>query len=252
MKLIVIRKKYLKRIFIFILGIIILFYSLNIKLKSIPVTYLPISNKVIVIDPGHGGVDPGAVSKNGVKEDEINLKIALNLKRLIEQSGGIVIMTREKDEGLYSDGAKTLREMKTEDLKKRKEIVDNSDADLFISIHLNSFIRPSYSGAQTFYQKGSVEGEKLALTIQKELKNILNKENRREPQQRQDVYLLKETKIPSVLVECGFLSNATEEQLLKDLMYQEKIAWAIYIGVMNYFSELELNYQIQDVDKDCG
>lgn len=239
MKVIVIRKTY---IFVLILGIVIGFILKNLLISNnevLPVTYLPISNRIIAIDPGHGGVDPGAVSKSGAKEDEINLEIALKLKRLIEQSGGIVIMTREKDVGLYSDSAKTLRQMKTEDLHKRKEIIDSSESEIFISIHLNSFIRSEYYGAQTFYKEGYEEGEKLASIIQKELRNILDKENTREPQKRNDVFILNEVSVPSVLVECGFLSNKKEEQLLKDEIYQEKIAWSIYIGIMNYFSEKE-------------
>ena len=210
--------------------------------KAIPVTYLPISNKIIVIDPGHGGVDPGAVSKNGVKEDEINLIIALKLKRLIEQSGGIVIMTRETDKGLYTSESKTLRQMKTEDLHNRKKLIDASESDVFISIHLNSFIRSTYYGAQTFYKEDSKESENFALTIQKELRNILDKENHRQPQHRDDVFLLNEVSVPSVLVECGFLSNSKEEELLIDETYQEKIAWSIYIGLMNYFSQSDIKY----------
>lgn len=243
MKVIVIRKQYLLTAIIFLLALMSLGYiSLN-KSKLVAVTYLPISNKIIVIDPGHGGVDPGAVSKNGIKEDDINLKIALNLKRLIEQSGGVVIMTRETDKGLYTSKSNTLRQMKTEDLHNRKQLIEDSGSQVFISIHLNSFIRPSYYGAQTFYKKGSKDSEHFALIIQKELKNILDKENNRQPQDRDDVFLLNEVTIPSVLVECGFLSNSKEEQLLIDETYQEKIAWSIYIGVMNYFSEIDSRYE---------
>ena len=239
MKLIIIKRKYIRIATILLLGIIVLGYRIHQNKKAIPVTFLPISNKVIGIDPGHGGVDPGAVSKSGVKEDEINLEIALNLKRLIEQSGGIVIMTRTDDEGLYSKEAKTLRQMKTEDLHKRKEIIEEADCDIFLSIHLNSFIRKSYYGAQTFFKKGSEEGERLATIIQEELRNILDKNNKRQPQERDDVFLLNEISVPSVLVECGFLSNEKEADLLQDPLYQEKIAWAIYIGIMNYFSQLD-------------
>ena len=243
MKLIIIRKKHIRIAYILLIAMLFLGYSLIKKFKAMPVTYLPISNKIIAIDPGHGGVDPGAVSKNGVKEDEINLKIALKLKRLIEQSGGIVFMTRTTDMGLYTSESKTLRQMKTEDLRKRKELIENSKSEILISIHLNSFIRPSYYGAQTFYKKESEEGEKLALMMQEELRNILDKDNKRQPQKRDDVYILKEVSMPAVLVECGFLSNSKEEQLLVDETYQEKIAWAIYVGIMNYFNELDLNHE---------
>lgn len=239
MKVVIIKKRYLQIALFLVLLASALGYKKHMDTRVVAVTYLPISNRIIAIDPGHGGVDPGAVSRNGVIESDINLKIALNLKRLIEQSGGIVVMTRTTDVGLYSPEAKTLRQMKKEDLHKRKEIVESSQADVFISIHLNSFIKPAYYGAQTFYKKDCEEGEKFALIIQKELKNILDKENNREPQKRDDVFLLNEINIPSVLVECGFLSNKEEEVLLQEELYQEKIAWSIYIGLMNYFSDLD-------------
>lgn len=240
MKILYIRTKHLiiTIIIIIILIIVVGFLSVE-KQESKQVFYLPITNKIIAIDPGHGGPDPGKVSKSGLMEDELNLEIALNLKRLIEQSGGIVIMTRETEDGLHSPLSKTLREMKREDLHKRKEIVDENESHIFISIHLNSFTKPNYHGAQTFYKKDSQEGEKLALIIQESLKNILDPDNHREPQDRDDIFLLNEIEIPSVLIECGFLSNEREAQLLADELYQEKIAWSIYIGIMNYFNQLE-------------
>lgn len=200
------------------------------------VIYLPISNRIIGIDPGHGGVDPGAVSKSGVLEDEINLKIGLKLKRLVEQSGGVAIMTREEDKGLYTEKSTTLRQMKTEDLINRKALIEDAGCELFVSIHMNSFTNSKYSGSQTFYYDGYPENEKLASIIQEELKTVLDKDNRRAAAIRDDVYLIKELQIPSVLVEAGFLSNLEEERLLQTEEYQEKIAWAIYVGIMKYLN----------------
>lgn len=239
MSIIYIKKKYILIIGIVMFLIILTLGIMNLKPKTKQVFYLPITNKTIAIDPGHGGPDPGKVSKIGTREDELNLKIALSLKRLIEQSGGVVIMTRETEEGLHSDSSKTLREMKREDLHKRKEIVDKNESQIFISIHLNSFTKSNYHGAQVFYRKDEVASEKLALIIQDQLKNILDPNNNREPQDRDDIFLLNEIEIPSVLIECGFLSNENEEKLLLDELYQEKVAWSIYIGIMNYFNELE-------------
>ena len=222
--------------FLFILICIIIYYRNFNKAEE---SYLPITNKIIGIDAGHGGVDPGAVSKNGVKEDDINLKIALKLKRFLEASGGIVVLTRDEDRGLYTEKSTTLRQKKSEDLKNRKELIEDADCDVFITIHLNSFTKARYYGAQTFYSETVPDSKKLAYIIQEELINVLDKDNRRVPNKREDVYLLKKMFIPSVLVEAGFLSNSDEEKLLITAEYQEKIAWSIYVGIMKYFSEME-------------
>jgi len=245
MKVIYIKKKYIYFTLIIFIVLIILKCGRN---KIQPAFYLPITNRIVAIDAGHGGIDPGAVGKQGIKEDDINLAIALKLQRFIEQSGGIAVLTREDKEGLYTEKSRTVKEKKTEDLKKRKEIVESSNADIFLTIHLNSFPQSKYYGAQTFYKKGCEKSRKLANIIQEELKNVLDKENNRMPQTRDDVFLLREVTIPSVLVECGFLSNRNEEILLNDEKYQEKIAWAIYIGIMRYFNEVEANYSSQN----CG
>lgn len=236
MKVIFISTKFLYTIFLSLLFIMVcVFIYFKDYNKAEPI-YLPITNKIIGIDPGHGGVDPGAVSKNGVKEDEINLKIALKLKRFIEQSGGIAVLTRDSDRGLYTEKSTTLRQMKTEDLKNRKELISNSTCEVFLTIHLNSFTRSKYYGAQTFYNGDFEESKKLAYIIQDELKNILDNENLRIPAHRDDVYLLQDMTIPTVLIEAGFLSNEEEERLLVTAEYQEKIAWSIYAGIMKYFS----------------
>ena len=220
---------------LFILICILIFFKSYHKVKEI---YLPITNKIIGIDPGHGGVDPGAVSKSGIKEEDLNLKIALKLKRFIEHSGGIAVLTRDSDEGLYTDRSKTLRQMKTEDLKNRKALIEGADCEIFITIHLNSFTKSRYCGAQTFYSENIPDSQKLAYIIQDELKNVLNKNNDRVPSINEEVYLITAMQIPSVLVEAGFLSNQDEEKLLNTAEYQEKIAWSMYVGIMKYFSEM--------------
>lgn len=230
-----------KTIYIILFLIIISIASIAILYKNHYKTeeiFLPITNRVIAIDPGHGGVDPGAVSKSGLTEDEINLKIALKLKRFIEQSGGIAILTREEDVGLYTDKSTTLGQKKVEDLHNRKKLVENSGAEVFVSIHLNSFTRPAYYGAQTFYSEANEENEILAYILQEELKNVLDKDNNRQPAIREDVYIIKEMSLPSALIEAGFLSNENEARLLNTSEYQEKIAWSIYVGIMKYFNDL--------------
>ncbi len=240
MRVIYISSKLLYTIFLvsaFLLICVIIFNREYYQAKEI---YLPITNKIIGIDPGHGGVDPGAISKSGLKEDDINLKIALKLKRFVEQSGGIAVLTRDSDKGLYTEKSKTLREMKVEDLKNRKDLIEKADCQVFVSIHLNSFPKPRYYGAQTFYSETNTESQRLAYLIQDELRNVLDKDNKRIPAKVDDVYLINELNIPSVLVEAGFLSNEEEAKLLNTSEYQEKIAWSIYVGIMKFFSEQEI------------
>ncbi|MBC8591551.1 N-acetylmuramoyl-L-alanine amidase CwlD [Wansuia hejianensis] len=239
MRVIYIKKRDLYILFGIVILVFITGIFLNKRKEAKRAISLPISNRIIGIDPGHGGVDPGAVSKNGVHEDDINLQIALKLKRFIEQSGGVAILTRETDTGLYTEQSTTLREKKVEDLKKRKTVIEESECEVFITIHMNSFTSSRYYGAQTFYMKGSEEGQNLAQLIQEEFRNTLDKDNKREPAEREDIYLLKELEIPSVLIEAGFLSNPLEEKLLITDEYQEKIAWSIYSGIMKYFNELD-------------
>lgn len=231
--MIVIKKKWI--IFIVVVMIIMTFM---IKLKRDAETiFLPIRNRVVAIDAGHGGIDCGARGKLRATEEEINLKISQKLRKIIEQNGGIVVLTREDNNGLYTERSTTVREKKNEDLRNRKIIVNESEPDAFVSIHLNSFPQGKYYGAQTFYKSGCDRSEKLAKTIQEEFRNSLDKDNTRVPQPRDTLYLIREVEKPAVLLEGGFLSNRNEEELLNDDKYQEKIAWAIYIGLTKYFME---------------
>lgn len=191
---------------------------------------------VVVIDAGHGGIDPGASSKNGVAEDEINLSIALKLRHFIEQAGGIAIMTREDNNGLYTQGQSRIRSKKNEDLNKRSEIINSSNANIYISIHLNYFSQSKYYGAQTFYKRGDENGKLLAELIQEELRNILGRDNNRVAKFVDGVYIMNNSKIPGALVECGFLSNPEEERLLQDDEYQNKVAFSIFCGIMRYLN----------------
>ncbi len=230
MKIMYIRKKQLY-IFLSIILILIALLIIFLKNKSITTMNTPIGNKIIGIDPGHGGVDPGTVSKNGIGEAEINLKIALKLKEIIKANGGSVVMTRGNE--------KALSDNKREDLESRKEIIERELCDIFLTIHLNSFTDPKYYGAQVFYKKDSQESMILADCIQEELRILLDENNTRVPQERDDVYLLRELDIPAVLVECGFLSNAQEEKLLRSENYQRKIAQGIYNGIIRFLEEIE-------------
>lgn len=200
---------------------------------------MPITNKTIIIDAGHGGIDPGAMTNDqSIKEKDINLKIAKKVKELIEASGAVVILTRNDDTSLYTEeDGKTIRQKYNENLRNRKKIIEQSSADMFVSIHLNKFEQSKYYGAQTFYPAGKEDDKVLATYIQSELKRIVDNTNNRQIKPRDDIYLIKDNKIPSTLIECGFLSNSKEAKLLNNEEYQDQIAWAIYVGIQRYFSE---------------
>jgi N-acetylmuramoyl-L-alanine amidase len=196
---------------------------------------LPLSGKIIVIDPGHGGVDGGAIGDGEVLEKEIALNISLMLRDYLQEAGALVIMTRETDKDLAEKGTRKLRHRKWEDLKERKKIINENHADLFISIHLNSLPSSRWRGAQVFYHPGREEGEAVSLFIQDEIKRNLENTNRF-AKSIEGLYLLRSAEVPGALVEVGFLSNPTERELLKTKSYQQKVAASIYQGMLRYYT----------------
>ncbi|WP_085520720.1 N-acetylmuramoyl-L-alanine amidase CwlD [Tuberibacillus sp. Marseille-P3662] len=196
---------------------------------------LPLSGRVIVLDPGHGGVDGGAEGGK-VKEKDIALQIAKKLKDDLQASGALVLMTREKDQDLADEDLQGNSRRKTQDLKRRAEMVKDSEADAMVSIHLNAIPSSQWRGAQTFYHPQSKENKKMAKFIQDSLRNELNNTNR-VAKAINSIYLLKVAKQPSALVEVGFLSNPDERQLLNTDDYQQKVAASIYQGLMRYFTD---------------
>jgi N-acetylmuramoyl-L-alanine amidase len=196
---------------------------------------LPLSGKVFIIDPGHGGPDGGAISKSGLVEKEVSLAMALYLRDLLQQSGALVFMTREVDTELSNEEDKRAGRRKVTDLKNRVQIINENNADLFISLHLNSIPSPRWRGAQAFYHPQFEESKQVALFVQDEL--IRNLENTtRLAKKNQDIYLLSYAEIPGVLVEVGFLSNIEETELLETADYQKKIAVSIYQGILRFYS----------------
>lgn len=235
MKLYIIDGRKASRYILKFLWIIALLAGISFIGKTTTVTYsLPIRSTVVVIDAGHGGRDPGASGESGLTEEEVNLRISMKLRRLIESGGGTAIMIREDDSGLYTEGGNGRETRKREDLNNRHAIINGSGADIFISIHLDSFPQPQYFGAQALYLEGDEKSGKLAEGIQEELKKVLDKNNSRKAKATDSVFLLKNNTMPGVLVECGFLSNPEEERLLSDDHYQEKIAWSIFVGIIKY------------------
>lgn len=229
MKVISIRKENIL-ISIYILLIVFgLFY--NYQRETVSTFYMPVSKKVVVIDAGHGGFDPGKIGMGDIYEKDINLAIALKLQKYLEQNGATVIMTRT-EEGALSG-------IKKEDMNRRKEIINSGKGDILISIHQNSYPEESVRGAQVFYYNDESESSDLADYIQNEFKNISEYENKRSAKANSDYYILRETNLPSVIIECGFLTNMEELNLLNSDDYQEKVAWSIYKGIINYFNKEE-------------
>ena len=182
-----------------------------------------------------GVPDEGAESSTGTTEAESNLKIALKVQNLLEQSGATVILTRSDENAIYDLDSKTLKEKKISDIHNRVKIGNESSADIFVSIHLNKIPQSQYWGWQCFYQNGNEKSMNLAKSIQTNLNEAIQKENKRVPMKLDTVYIMKHVEIPISIVECGFLSNPEEEKLLLEDSYQDKLAWGIYNGIIDYF-----------------
>lgn len=196
----------------------------------------PLAGKVIVIDPGHGGADGGAVGKDNTSEKDIALNVSKTMRDYLQQAGALVYLTRETDTDLANKETKGFSRRKSEDIRNRLKFIHEKEADFFISIHLNALPSSRWSGAQTFFYPSFPENKHLAAMIQSEI--IRNLENTdRVPLQINHMYLLKYAEIPGALVEIGFLSNEEERELLKDKKYQEKMAASIYKGIINYTME---------------
>jgi len=184
---------------------------------------------------GIGKPDEGAQSSTGTTEAETNLKIALKLQNLLEQSGSTVILTRSDENAIYDIDSKTLKQKKISDIHNRVKIGNESKADLFISIHLNKIPQEQYWGWQCFYKEGNEQSQKLAKSLQENLNEAIQKENKRVAMKLENVYIMKHVEIPISIVECGFLSNQEEEKLLLQDSYQDRLAWGIYNGIIDYF-----------------
>lgn len=187
----------------------------------------------IVLDAGHGGDDPGKIGINGSREKHINLAITQKLKYYLEANDIKVVLTREGDAGLYDADAEN---KKVQDMKRRIEIMEAACPLAVISIHQNSYPEEYVKGAQVFYHKDSKDGEQLASLLQESLRERLDPENHRRIKANDSYYLLKKTKIPTVIVECGFLSNSYEASLLSEPDYQDRVAWAIHMGIIRYIN----------------
>lgn len=203
----------------------------------IQTTATPVSGKTVVLDAGHGVPDEGAQSSNGTTEAETNLKITLKVQNLLEQSGCNVILTRSDENAIYDLDAQTLKQKKISDIHNRVKIGNESSADIFVSIHLNKIPQQQYYGWQCFYKPNDENSIKLAKLLQENLNKSIQKENKRVAMKLDTVYIMKHVEIPISIVECGFLSNPEEEKQLLENTYQDKLAWGIYNGIIEYFYE---------------
>lgn len=189
----------------------------------------------VVLDPGHGGADPGKVGHNDILEKDINLQIAMRIRDYLEANDIRVLMTREEDTMLQ--GGSSSETHKMQDMKGRVKMIEEAGAQVVVSIHQNSYPEESVHGAQVFYYKGSTEGGRLAEILQTTLKKLADPDNTRQSKADNSYYLLKKISVPTVIVECGFLTNPGEAGKLTTAEYQDRIAWAIHMGILQYLAD---------------
>ena len=229
---IVIKKKHIALVSLLIVAIILSGVIFSAVSRTEYVYTIPGSQYTVVIDAGHGGIDGGCVGdRTGVYESELNLTYAKTLAGTLNRMGISVVMTRVNSDGLYDSSASNL---KRSEMLYRKKIIEESNADMVLSIHMNSFPIKSPRGAQVFYKKDSVIGENLASSLQ----TILHKDipYAKRTAKVGDYYVLNCTDTPSALVECGFLSNPEEESLLQDKAYMEKFCYTLCCGIVDYLN----------------
>ncbi|MTH55090.1 N-acetylmuramoyl-L-alanine amidase CwlD [Bacillus mangrovi] len=196
---------------------------------------LPLSGKVIYLDPGHGGPDGGAVGRKLLEKD-VALELSKRVRDYLQEQGALVLMTRESDIDLSAPGTKGYSRKKAEDLHNRVNLINQSTADMYISLHLNALPQRQWRGAQTFYDGKFEENGRMAKFIQDELRrNLENTDRHAKP--IHGVYLVKYASKPGALVEVGFLSNGEEEKLFTDQKYLDKVAGAVYKGILRFYTD---------------
>ncbi len=189
----------------------------------------------VVLDAGHGGRDPGKVGCNEILEKDINLQIAERIKMYLEKNDIRVVMTREEDEMLGNPGEGESKKMG--DMRGRMAVIEENNPEIVVSIHQNSYPSPEVHGAQVFFYQGSAEGSRLATFLQNSLVQLTDPDNKRKIKADSNYYLLKNISVPTVIVECGFLSNPAEAEKLTSPDYQDRVAWAVHMGILQYLTE---------------
>lgn len=211
--------------------------------RALPTAAAPSNKPVVVLDAGHGGMDSGAVGVTGVLEKNVNLSIVLALREMLEMSGFQVVLTRDEDISIYDNGVEGIRNQKISDMDNRLKIIQSYPDSVFLCIHQNNFTDPKYSGGQMFYNNNNSTNRTLAQIMQKRFA-VLQPGNDREIKLSGDeLFLLKSNPNPSLMIECGFLSNPEEEKNLSTWEYQQKVAFTIYGGLMEYLDAVTPDVQ---------
>lgn len=227
---------------LFTITCIMFMYISNSFCKDLPMDvateYKPAPLPTIIIDAGHGGEDGGTVGVNGILEKDVNLQISNILKDLFAVSGQNVVMTRKNDTMLYDKNVDYKGRKKALDLAARVKIANSYDNAIFVSIHMNAFPIEKYSGLQVYYSSQNDSSFILANEIQSTIKeNLQNNNDRQVKAAGEDIFVLDRTKIPAVLIECGFLSNNKECIKLSDTEYQKKLALTIFLAISKYIDQ---------------
>lgn len=196
---------------------------------------------IIVLDAGHGGLDSGAVGKSGLLEKDVNLSVVKHLREMLEMSGFQVVVTRDEDISIYDAGVEGIRNQKLSDMDNRLEIVQSYPDSIFLCIHQNNYTDPAYFGGQMFYNENNPDNRTLAQIMQNRFAALQDGNDREIKLSGSELFLLKDNKNPSLMIECGFLSNPEEEALLATTEYQQKIAFSIYCGVLEFIDATSEN-----------
>lgn len=233
-------KKYYKLfliLFLILIFAVFLFVTDSENKKALSVLMSPADNFTVIIDPGHGGIDGGTSAEDGTLEKDINLNISLKVRDFLSILGVNTVITREEDISIHDNGINTIRQQKISDIKNRLKIVENAENPVYVSIHQNHFSKSQYHGTQVFYSPNNSYSEVLAKSLQEQIVSSLQPDNSRQIKKSgTEIYLLYHAQCPAVMVECGFLSNQNETELLKNENYQKKLAIAISSGIISFMS----------------
>ena len=197
------------------------------------------AGRVIIIDAGHGGEDPGAIGVNGVYEKDLNLQISMLLGEMLTEKGYTVLYTRTEDKMLYTPEENIKGMRKISDLKNRCIIANSYDDAIMISIHMNTYGSSRYSGLQVYHKTNDSKSYDLANAVQSSVHDMLQPSNKRTIKEGKDLFILENCKHTAVLIECGFLSNKAESEKLSEKEYQKQLSFSILCGIINYIDRLD-------------